>query len=195
MGAHLDHVGRQGNNLYYPGANDNASGSAAVLQLARAFVNGNVRPARSIIFVLFTSEEQGLNGSEFFAKNLPVPLEKIVAMFNLDCIGSGDSIQVGSGKSSPVLWDIAHKNDSLYTKKMVAQTWSGGGADATPFFNIGIPTLYFVSKYSYTHLHLPTDTPETLNAELFEKIVTLAFITASEVLKGGYLREILITAP
>jgi hypothetical protein len=110
-------------------------------------------------------------------------------MFNLDCIGSGDSIQVGSGKSSPLLWNIAHKADSVFTKKMIAQTWSGGGADATPFFNINIPTLYFVSKYSYTHLHLPTDTPETLNGDLFEKIVKLAYITASEVAKGWYLRE------
>lgn len=195
LGAHLDHVGRQGNDLYYPGANDDASGSAAVLQMARAFVNGNVRPERSVIFVLFTSEEQGLNGSEFFAKNLPVLSEQIVAMFNLDCIGSGDSIQVGSGKSSPLLWNIARKADSVYTKKMVAQTWSGGGADATPFFNINIPTLYFVSKYSYTHLHLPTDTPETLNGDLFEKIVKLAYIAASEVLQGGYLKEPIITAP
>ena len=98
VGAHLDHVGSQAGKIYFPGANDNASGSAALLQMARSFVNDKIKSKRSIIFVFFACEEQGLNGSGYFAENLPFPKEKIKAMINLDCIGYGDSIQVLGGK-------------------------------------------------------------------------------------------------
>ncbi len=69
IGAHLDHVGSQA-GLLFPGANDNASGSAGVLEIAKAFVKGGLQPKRSVIFVLFASEEQGLNGSKHFVENL-----------------------------------------------------------------------------------------------------------------------------
>ncbi|WP_337873332.1 M20/M25/M40 family metallo-hydrolase [Ignavibacterium sp.] len=188
IGAHLDHVGSQA-GLLFPGANDNASGSAGVIELAKAFSSDKTKPKRSIIFVLFASEEQGLFGSKHFVDNLKIPKEQIVAMLNLDCIGYGDSIQVGNGKSSPNLWQIAKEFDQKNFKLMVSDTWSGGGADATAFHEQGIPSLYFVSKYSYDHLHLPTDTVETLNPDLFEKIVKLAFLTAKQVTDGKYERE------
>jgi len=189
IGAHLDHVGSQANEIYAPGANDNASGSAAVLEIARAFAGGNVKPKRSIIFTLFASEELGLIGSKYFVDHPPVPLERIAAMFNLDCIGYGDSIQIGNGKSSPNLWGIAHRQDSLFTKMMVEATWNGGGADAGPFHDKGIPAAYFVTTNSYAHLHYMTDTPETLNRPLFEKITRLAYLTAYQVAGGMYNRE------
>lgn len=68
VGAHLDHVGSQA-DLLFPGANDNASGSAAVLEIAKAFTNGGLQPKRSIVFVLFASEEQGLNGAKHFVES------------------------------------------------------------------------------------------------------------------------------
>jgi len=113
-------------------------------------------------------------------------------MFNLDCIGYGDSTQVGNGKSSPDLWNIAHKIDEENFHLMVNDTWNGGGADLSPFCEKEIPGLYFVSKYSYDHLHQPSDTPETLNTELYEKIVKLVYLTAKEVADGNYEREIVI---
>ncbi|HNW70414.1 MAG TPA: M20/M25/M40 family metallo-hydrolase [Bacteroidales bacterium] len=188
IGAHLDHVGKQG-DVYFPGANDNASGSAAVMEIAKAFATSGEKPKRSVIFVLFTSEEQGLFGSEYFTAHPPVPLEKTVAMINLDCIGFGDSIQVGGGLSAPVLWNIARKQDSLNTKLMISKTWYGGGADAQAFFDKSIPTLYFASKNSYKHLHLTTDTPETLNPVLLEKMAKLAFLVTLEVAEGRYSKE------
>ena len=188
IGAHLDHVGSQA-GLLFPGANDNASGSAAVLELAKALHFGQVKPKRSILFILFASEEQGLFGSRYFVKNLNIKPDKIVAMFNFDCIGYGDSIQVGNGKSSPMLWNIASKIDMGNSNLMVKDTWKGGGADATPFYEKGIPCLYFVSKYSYDYLHQPTDTLETLNPTLFEKLVRLGYLTAREIVKGNYKRE------
>jgi len=188
IGAHLDHVGSQA-GLLFPGANDNASGSAAIIELAKAFQLDDTKPKRSILFVLFASEEQGLFGSKYFVENLKINPDKIVAMFNLDCIGYGDSIQVGNGKSSHELWKIANELDEENSNLMVEDTWSGGGADLTPFYEKDIPGLYFVSKYSYDHLHLPTDTPETLNSDLFEKIVKLAYLSATDVADGNYKRE------
>lgn len=181
IGAHLDHVGSQAGKIYFPGANDNASGSAALLQIARAFSNSNLRPKRSIAFVFFASEEQGLYGAKFFANNLPFPKEKVKAMINMDCIGYGDSIQVGGGKSAPDLWNIAKQIDAANDKLLVSATGNGGGADADPFFEKGIKTLYFVTTNSYKHLHMLSDKPETLNQNLFEAITKLAFRTARQI--------------
>jgi hypothetical protein len=192
IGAHLDHVGSQGNEIYAPGANDNASGSAAVLEIAKALVKGKVYPKRSVIFVLFASEEIGLAGSKYFVEHSPVPLDKIEAMINMDCVGYGDSIQVGNGKSAPNLWNIAKEKDSIYTKMMVKNTWSGGGADATSFHQKGVPCAYFVTTNSYEHLHYITDTPETLNKSLFEKITKLVYLTAYNIANGNYEREIIM---
>jgi len=189
IGAHLDHVGSQAGEIYAPGANDNASGSAAVLEMAKTFINSKIKPKRSIIFVLFASEEIGLEGAKHFADNSPVPVEKITAMINLDCVGYGDSIQVGNGKSAPNLWQIAKTNDSLYTKQMTTNTWLGGGADATPFHQKGIPCAYFVTTNSYEHLHSITDTYDTLNKDLYEKITRLAYLTAADVANGNYISE------
>ncbi|HMN22981.1 MAG TPA: M20/M25/M40 family metallo-hydrolase [Ignavibacteriaceae bacterium] len=191
IGAHLDHVGSQA-GLLFPGANDNASGSAGVLEIAQAFVKGGIVPKRSVIFVLFASEEQGLNGAKHFIESWIKGYDKITAMINLDCVGYGDSIQVGNGKSAPVLWQIANQIDETSFNSMVDRTWSGGGADATPFHEKGIPCLYFVTTNSYDHLHLPTDTFETLNQTLYEKVVRLAHLTALEVVNGNYQREEII---
>lgn len=175
IGAHLDHVGTQAGKVLYPGANDNASGSAAVMQIAEALVKNEISTKRSIMFTLFTAEEQGLYGSEYFVENFPFNLNNIKAMVNMDCIGYGDSIQIGNGKSSPELWNIFKRIDSEKNNLMIDRTWSGGGADATPFHDKGIPSAYVVSFYSYKYLHLPGDTPETLNIELLENITTLTF--------------------
>lgn len=188
IGAHLDHVGSQA-GLLFPGANDNASGSSAVLEIAKAFVQGGLKPKRSIIFVLFAGEEQGLLGAKYFVDNWKKGYNKITAMLNLDCVGYGDSIQVGNGKSAPKLWDIANQIDKTSFKSMVERTWNGGGADATSFHEKGIPCLYFVTTNSYEHLHLPSDKVETLNPELFEKLVKLAHLTTLEIANGNYKRE------
>ncbi|GJQ63133.1 MAG: hypothetical protein SCALA702_21860 [Melioribacteraceae bacterium] len=180
IGAHLDHVGRQG-DVVFGGANDNASGSASIIELAKTFGENNIKTDRSIIFVLFSAEESGLYGAKYFAENLAVDKEKVVGMFNMDCVGHGDAIRLGGGKSAPELFEFAKNNDNLFVKKMVDNTWYGGGADAQPFFDLGIPTLYFVTQNSYTHLHKYTDTPETINRDLHEGITRLAYLTLCDV--------------
>ncbi|MBS4035771.1 MAG: M20/M25/M40 family metallo-hydrolase [Ignavibacterium sp.] len=192
IGAHLDHVGSQAGGVYYPGANDNASGSAGVMQLAEALVKNGIKTKRSVIFTLFASEEQGLFGAEYFVQNPPVDLNNIVAMLNMDCIASGDSIQIGNGKSAPELWQIFSDVDLQNDNLMLKRTWSGGGADATPFHNKGIPTAYIVTYYSYAHLHLPSDLPETLNGQLYESVVKLTSRALIKLANGEYKREKLV---
>jgi len=177
LGAHLDHVGRQG-SVYYPGANDNASGAAAVLAAAEAFARAGARPRRTVLFGLWTSEEAGLIGARRFLEDPPVPRDRIVAYLNFDCVGHGDSIEVGGGTSYPELWETARALDRAGAGLMVAETWRGGGADTEPFERAGIPNLYFASTFSYTHLHLPTDTPATLNPQLLESVARLGYGTA-----------------
>ncbi|MBI5730803.1 MAG: M20/M25/M40 family metallo-hydrolase [Ignavibacteriales bacterium] len=188
IGAHLDHVGSQAGKIYFPGANDNASGSAALLQIAREFSKAQEKPKRSIIFAFFASEEQGLYGSKYFSENMKFSKEKVKAMINLDCVGYGDSIQIGGGESAQALWNIAKQIDNGNDKLLVTRTWKGGGADAEPFYEKGIQTLYFVTTNSYKHLHMLSDKPETLNLpvrqagqNLFEAITKLAFKTIVKI--------------
>ncbi|OGU55208.1 MAG: hypothetical protein A2V66_00660 [Ignavibacteria bacterium RBG_13_36_8] len=189
IGAHLDHVGSQADEIYFPGANDNASGSAGVLEIAEALSQADIKPKRSIIFVLFASEELGLNGARYFVNNSPVPIQNITAMMNMDCIASGDSIMIGGGGKAKNLWNLVKELDAENSNLMVANTWTGGGADASPFFERGIPTAYFVTTNGYEHLHYMTDTPKTLNQPLFENIVKLAYSTAYKLAMGEYQRE------
>lgn len=171
LGGHFDHVGAIGNTMYFPGANDNASGSAAVLELARIFAADSNKLKRSVIFVLFGSEEKGLDGSTFFVNHLPVPKEKIVAVFNMDCIGCGDSLMAGNGKSCPDLWNTAIGIAQQNKWPVSQRTWEGGGADLKPFYEAGIPGLYFVNTNAHQQLHLPADTPEILNQPQFTRMV------------------------
>lgn len=192
LGAHLDHVGVQAGEALFPGANDNASGSAAVMEIAEAFVRSGKNPARTLIFVLFSGEEQGLIGSRFYADNPVRPLGLTVAMMNFDCVAHGDGIRVGGGKSAPLLWGRVLQLDAVDKNLMVPATWKGGGADAAPFHDKGLPTLYFVTTNGYEHLHRTSDKVETLNGELFETITRLGFRTAAWVADGSYQREMLI---
>lgn len=190
LGAHLDHVGSQG-NMFYPGANDNASGSAVVLAAASALARGApwgegaAPPRRSVVFGLWSSEEAGLLGAQRFIDQPPVPRKRIVAYLNFDCVGHGDSIEIGGGKSYPGLWELARALDSRSSNLVVAHTWEGGGADAAPFEEAGIPNLYFASRFSYTHLHLPSDTPETINPALLEAVARLGTEVAWRIAQEG----------
>jgi Zn-dependent M28 family amino/carboxypeptidase len=184
VSAHLDHVGCQG-AVCWPGANDNASGSAAVIAIAGALT----RPRRTVVAVLYASEEHGLDGSEAFAASPPVPVDRIVAQVNLDCIGIGDGLQVGGGQASPRLWEIARTIDATTTKRMIEDTWWGGGADAQALFDRDVPTLYFATHDAYAHLHLPTDTVDTLDPDLLADTVRLAHRVVAVLAGGGYARE------
>lgn len=90
LGAHYDHLGMMGSEVYFPGANDNASGTAAVLDLARYYSQPKNQPYYSMAFILFSGEEAGILGSKFYTENPYFPLENIKFMLNLDMVGAGE---------------------------------------------------------------------------------------------------------
>jgi len=145
VAAHLDHVGRQADDFYFPGANDNASGVAALLEIADMMHLGELAPERSVIFAAFTGEESGLKGAGYFVEQWPLENHKIVAMLNMDCIAHGDSIEVFGGDLAMELWKSMKYFDKEMNALMVDQTASSNGCDAEPFNRIGVPTLSVVS--------------------------------------------------
>ena len=190
IGGHLDHVGQQG-DIIYPGANDNASGAAAVLAIARAFVRGNVRPKRTVVFVLFAGEEQGIHGAEAYVADPALPLDTGVAMLNTDCPGEGDALRIACGNANPELWGIG----AAIAKRRAGVTLTrggcyGGGCEGQPFFDAGWPTLWFALANGGKYLHQPGDTPDCLNPDLFAEEVRLMFLTAVEIADGRYSGEV-----
>jgi len=101
IGAHLDHCGNW--PVLLPGADDNASGSAAVIEAARAAARLAPRPRRTLVFVLFGGEEMGLLGARRFVERPPAGLVRCVAMFNLDMVGAGNGAWVAGGENFPAL--------------------------------------------------------------------------------------------
>lgn len=176
--AHLDHVGNQGDSVFFPGANDNASGVAALIRTAAGFHRNPVKPKRSVLFVAYTAEEMGLDGSRFYAENPVVPVSKTVAQLNADCIGRGDSVQVNGGKNFPALHALADAANRQLIHRKNRKSGTGGGADAHALYEKGVPTLYFVTTNGYTHLHRPKDTVETLDPQILEAAGRLLYLTA-----------------
>lgn len=119
IGAHLDHVGRQGETCFYPGADDDTSSVAALLETARLLseLPADKRPARSVVFVIFSGSEQLDKGTYEFIDHFRYQ-GRIEAFLSIDCIGSGDSIDVRGNARYPDLWGVACHNDSLYTHAM-----------------------------------------------------------------------------
>jgi Zn-dependent M28 family amino/carboxypeptidase len=100
IGAHYDHDGARGGYVW-PGADDNGSGSAAVLEIARAFARNGVRPKRTVVFALWSGEEKGLLGSKYYVDHPSFPLDKTVTYINLDMIGrDGDPAAGGDPHAS-----------------------------------------------------------------------------------------------
>ena len=183
VGAHLDHVGRQSRRVYFPGANDNASGIACMLEIANKLKSKQHKMKRSVIFIAFAGEESGLEGSTFFVDNPIIDPHKIKAMINFDCVGRGDSICVHGKKNSPDLYKIVekHGNECRYFSH---KSGHGGGADAQAFFNANIPTLYFVTKNGYHHLHKTSDTVATIDASLMLSVTDLAYKSILDICRS-----------
>ena len=93
-------MGNEKFGYLFPGADDNASGSAVVMQIAEAFAKMGRRPKRTVAFALFSGEEFGLNGSQYMAKNLPPQFKKIAVMINFDMVGEGDAPAAGNQPST-----------------------------------------------------------------------------------------------
>jgi len=169
VGAHLDHMGRDALGRVYPGADDNASGAATVLELSRAVARGAWRPRRTVYFALFGCEEQGLQGSTWFAEHPPA--ESIAVMLNLDMVGVGDPVpNIGGVDRYPELVHLARGclPDSLRGR---AGAWgTGQDSDHWPFSDRGIPSLFTASAGEHPDYHQPEDRAWKLRADVLEAV-------------------------
>jgi len=187
VGAHYDHVGYKkehapGEDYIFNGADDNASGTCALLGVAAGFGALAERPRRSVLLIAFTGEEKGLFGSEYYARNPLFPLEKTVAMLNLDMVGRNaeDTLFLIGTESSPDLGAIARKEDPLIGLTLVDTALNSGGSDHMSFMKRKIPSLFFHSGLE-PELHTVRDNPELINTRKIARASQLAFLTAVHI--------------
>jgi hypothetical protein len=181
VGAHLDHTGDW--PVLLPGADDNASGSAAVLEIARAAAHLAPRPRRSILFVLFGGEECGLLGSRALAGHLPASLGKCVGVYNVDMVGAGTGAYVSGGENFPPLYQALERARDRVQPGMPLTAGRSDGeprADHGPFQAAGIPAVsLFGSGGNHHGYHTGEDsiwwiTPKTMEA--IGRVVLLAAV-------------------
>lgn len=186
VGAHLDHVGKQGKTCIFPGADDNASGVAAVLECARLLSQEAPElTKRSVVFAFFSGAELQHLGASIFVSNFK-PLNKVEAFVNAECIGAGDSIMVNGNQRFPLLWNIASHNDSISTKSMVRGIKTAAKGDAAPFVQVGIPSAVFTHYHGNHNAHVPSDISENIEREIFTLNASLMAETVYELTTGEY---------
>jgi len=174
IGAHMDHVGNNMNGTYNPGALDNASGVAVLIELAR-IVSESEQPENTIVFVAFNGEEDGLLGSEYFVENPPVKYENdATKMINFDMVGSKNDVTLSiatAGESgydmSDDIKDIADIMDINNKKE------NFGGSDHVNFAAHDIPAVMLI-HYDDAYYHTHMDTPDNaISQERLEKVIRL----------------------
>ncbi|MGC8866570.1 MAG: M20/M25/M40 family metallo-hydrolase [Bacteroidales bacterium] len=183
VGAHYDHLGLGGPGsgsrmpdtvaIHY-GADDNASGVAGVLEVARYFINNRIPTSRSILFVAFSGEEMGLLGSAAFMENPPIATDKIVAMINFDMIGrmnrQSQAISIGGTGTAAESQSILDSLMALVSLKATYSPEGFGPSDHASFYAKNIPVFYFNSGI-HTDYHTPFDRPEKIN---YQGLVTIS---------------------
>ena len=183
IGAHYDHLGLGGQfslapsqtGEVHPGADDNASGTSGVIELARYFAK-QPKQKRGILFLTFAGEELGLLGSAFWANNPEIPLENAVSMLNMDMIGRAKNGKLFIGGAAtganfrPMLDQIIPKYSDL--KVDYAEGPSSGSSDHTSFIAKKVPSLFFFSGL-HSDYHKPSDTWDKIEAPTTAKLLAV----------------------
>lgn len=204
ISAHFDHMGILLNKIYY-GADDNGSGTSAVMEIARVFqslVKEGIRPKRSVLFLHLTGEEFGLFGSKFYTENPPIPLKQTIANLNIDMIGRRSpehpSTQdyiflVGSDKLSQDLHDTAEKANEKSVNLILDYKFNDDKdpqriyyrSDHYNFAKHNIPAIFF---YNGTHddYHMPSDTFDKIDFPILTKRTQFIFETAWQLANGEH---------
>jgi hypothetical protein len=180
VGGHFDHTGNH-LGLLFPGADDNASGSAVVMEIAEAFAGLAKKPRRTVVFVLFGGEEKGLMGSEYFVGHLPPGFDKVDTMFNFDMVGEGDRAGIGYSADFPELKALLEEADAHVKTLRGAYPIHGvgvRGSDHASFFQKGIPCVSFHSNGPHLYYHQTGDTIYRVNPDIMADIARLAFLGA-----------------
>ncbi|MDP7035084.1 MAG: M20/M25/M40 family metallo-hydrolase [Planctomycetota bacterium] len=185
VGGHFDHVGlgnygstwgKGGRGLIHNGADDNASGTAVVIEVARALVREKISLGRSVLFILFTAEERGLLGSNYYVDHPLKPLRDCVGMINLDMVGRGKTghFKVYGSGSGRGLGDILSKINRKYRYEIDEVPFGVAPSDNTPFYLKQIPVLFFHTGL-HPEYHTPWDDVEWVNAENAECVGRFVF--------------------
>jgi len=201
--AHYDHVGVDDKGNIYYGADDDGSGTVAVIDMAEAFAKAKKAgkgPRRTVVFMLVSGEEKGLWGSEYYSENPIYPLEKTTANLNIDMIGRVDTERmladtlnyvyvVGHNKLSSDLPKINEGMNNKYTKLVLDYKFDDPNdpnkiyyrSDHYNFARKGVPVLFFYDGMLKADYHQPTDTIDKINFSLFAKRAQMIFYTAWEM--------------
>jgi len=191
IGAHYDHLGFGGEGSLDPdvrevhnGADDNASGTSGLIEIARALSESDRRPARSVLFLAFTGEEKGLWGSSHYVRNPLLPIDGTVAMLNMDMIGrleGGTLVVHGVGTAEEWTDVLLAANQSTARPLSIATTPEGfGPSDHASFYGEGLPVLHFFSN-THVDYHRPSDDWEKVDIEGLGRIVDLVIEVAFDL--------------
>ncbi len=198
--AHYDHLGVGKDGQIYNGADDDGSGTVAVMDIAEAFIKAKADgngPRRSILFMMVTGEEKGLLGSAYYANNPIFSLKSTVVDLNIDMIGRIDDRElesenyvslVGADKLSTELHEISERANELYTNMFLDYTYNDENhperiyyrSDHWNFAKNGIPVIFYTTG-SHPDYHKSSDTVDKIEFELMTKRAKLVFYTAWEI--------------
>ncbi|MCE9583848.1 MAG: M28 family peptidase [Planctomycetes bacterium] len=199
VGAHLDHVGKgpaggmsariphplAGSDETYNGADDNASGSTTVVEMACALAKLQAKPQRGILFILFSGEEKGLFGSAYYAAHPIFPLKKTIAMLNYDMVGrnADHECDVLGQDGSPELGDAVRRVNASFGMNLHMPPKSPGiyaQSDQWSFQPKGVPSIFFTSGM-HTEYHTALDSADLINVGKLEEVAELGAALALEV--------------
>ncbi len=183
LGGHLDHLGRCYEIM--PGANDNASAVAVIMGIAEALAQCPIKPRRSVMFLCFGAEEQGVVGSEYYLEHAVFPLEKTVAFVNMDGVGCGDKLRALAAKNYPRFWKFIDKANQKYIHRVVNPRYFANIArprlDAARFMWKDVPTISFGAYGSRSYYHITKDNIDTITPEILEDLAQLLFIATLDM--------------
>lgn len=193
IGAHFDHLGYGGEGSLYRdsikavhnGADDNASGTALVIDLARKLRNTNTN--NNYLFMAFSGEEMGLLGSNFFVKNPTIDTKAVSYMINMDMVGRlkpDSTLAVYGTGTSPMFKQVLSAHNDKF--KLIENESGIGPSDYTSFYLADIPVLHFFTG-QHSDYHKPSDDFEKLNYDGMEKISTYIFDIVSDLNDNGKL--------
>lgn len=174
LGAHYDHLGygedgnsmlRNGEKLIHNGADDNASGTAALIELARILKESKKKNS-NYLFIAFSAEELGLNGSKFFSENPTIDFNSVNYMINMDMVGrlneSNNVVTIGGYGTSPMWTSVIDPNNKKNPFEIKIDSSGTGPSDHTSFYRKDIPVLFFFTGL-HTDYHKPSDDADKIN--------------------------------
>jgi hypothetical protein len=218
VGAHYDHDGEAFGQIWY-GADDNGSGTASLLELAEAFGQGSARPPRSVLLSAWAGEEKGLLGSRYYVSHPAFPLNRTIAMFQMDMIGRNEehaanksqqipeerasentnSLNVLGTAFSPELKTIISSVNSQIGLKLHFRYDFGAEdlmrrSDQWSFLRKGIPAIFFFAGL-HPDYHTPRDTPDKINYPKLEKTARLVYLTTYQLATSRTRPQYIKVAP